>query len=258
MGYLGINNNELSGNTFRIYLSDYGRNLLARGRGIYHHIEKFGLSDLDIDYRKFSPTGNCHSQLGLSALTGSCFYDLPDLRGVTTSISADCGTNPAVMVGPRTTYISGNYTQYQTTLGSNPINSSLWAKCTSNGDTKIESPPGGMKSSCWSQANSVSEFFPTYCTTCADFNYDGMVDLQDLKMFINLIGSKIGNQSELIGDFNGDGVVDDKDLQSFLKCMRYSTGKDILNYCEDKEVFCGLCLHLGSNSPCNGDCITCI
>ena len=263
MGYLGIHNNTISGNTFRIYLSDYGRNLLSRGKGIYNNIAKFGLSDLDIDYRKFAPTGTCRTQLGLSALTGSCFYDLPDLRGVPTTISADCGTNPAVMIGPRCDYVSGVYTQYQTSIGSNPIRSSLWANCGNTTQAKvsnpeIDSPKASIQSSCWSYGNSVQNLYPSYCFTCADFNNDGKVDINDLKTFIGLLGTKLDNQLELIGDFNGDGVVDNKDLDSFLRCMRHSVNKDILNYCDDKEVFCALCHHLGNKSPCNGDCITCI
>ena len=42
MGYLDIYNNILSGNTFRIYLSDYGRSIIGTGNGLLDTIAQFG------------------------------------------------------------------------------------------------------------------------------------------------------------------------------------------------------------------------
>ena len=118
MGYLDIYNNELSGNTFRLYVSDYGKSLLTSTGGLFYAIEKFGLSDLDMDYRKFVNDGSCTGQTSYSALTGSCFYDLPDLRGgEPVSLSAAMGTTSAVMVGPRWDIKSGIKESYNTSLG---------------------------------------------------------------------------------------------------------------------------------------------
>jgi hypothetical protein len=71
------------------------------------------------------------------------------------------------------------------------------------------------------------------------------------------MGNKQDGTQELVGDFNGDGLVDMEDFNIFINCMKH-TGKDIMNFCNDKEVFCLLCEHLGKDSPCNGDCIGCI
>jgi len=70
----------------------------------------------------------------------------------------------------------------------------------------------------------------------------------------------MGNKStnnELIGDFDGDGIVGVKDLNSFLKCLG-NNGENIFEYCKDEYVFCMLCEYMGKESPCNGDCMTCI
>ena len=40
MGYLGIYNNTLSGNTFRLYLSDYGRSVIGTGNGLLDSIRQ--------------------------------------------------------------------------------------------------------------------------------------------------------------------------------------------------------------------------
>ena len=130
MGYLGIYNNTLSGNTFRLYLSDYGRSIIGTGKGLMGSITQFGLGDSDIDYRRFVGSGSCSGQTGLSAFTGSCFYDLPDARGgEPTSTKQSFGTLPSIFRGARTNIKSGVISLLDTTLGVGPTNTStLWAK----------------------------------------------------------------------------------------------------------------------------------
>ena len=129
MGYLDLYNNELSGNTFRLYVSDYGKSLLTAPGGLFYAIEKFGLSDLDMDYRRFVNNGSCTDQTSYSAVTGSCFYDLPDLRGgQPVSLSGTIGTTAAIMSGPRCVIKSGVKELYETSLGVSPVLSSLHAE----------------------------------------------------------------------------------------------------------------------------------
>ena len=88
MGFLNLYNNSLSGNTLRVYLSDYGKAVLTSQVSLLDAIEKFGLADSDIDYRRFVGVGSCVDTISVtgdcgvtgttvSALTDSCFYDLP-------------------------------------------------------------------------------------------------------------------------------------------------------------------------------------
>tara|TARA_R110000824_G_scaffold137684_3_gene302266 strand:- start:1263 stop:2045 length:783 start_codon:yes stop_codon:yes gene_type:complete len=260
MGYLGIYNNILSGNTFRVYLSDYGRSVLGTGNGLINSIQKFGLGDLDIDYRRFVGSGTCSEQSGLSALTGSCFYDLTDERGGEPNfVKRTFGVTPSVFKGPRTQVQTNVISLHNTSLGVNPTNTStLWAKHKERvPDTEIEEPNSGNYNTCWEVGHSVTKFYPAYCISCADFNGDGVVDMKDLKTFLNLLGSQGIKGSELTGDFNGDGKVDKKDLMIFIDCLKYND-RNILNYCKNKEIYCLLCKHLGSDSPCGGDCLKCI
>ena len=85
MAFLNIHNNSLSGNTMRLYLSDYGKAVLTSQVSLLDAIQKFGLSDSDIDYRRFVGNGSCVDNISVtgdcgitgtsvSALTGSCFY----------------------------------------------------------------------------------------------------------------------------------------------------------------------------------------
>jgi len=260
MGYLGIYNNTLSGNTFRLYLSDYGRSVIGTGNGLLDSIRQFGLGDSDIDYRRFVGSGSCSEETGLSAFTGSCFYDLPDIRGgEPTQTKQSFGTLPSIFRGARTNIKSGVMSLMETSLGVAPTNNStLWAKYKKpNNPNEIEEPNSGNFDTCWEVGKNITEFYPTYCISCADFNGDGNVDIKDLITFLNLIGSeaKVGN--ELVGDFNGDGKVDKKDLMIFMECLRYND-RSIESYCKNKEVYCLLCKHLGVESPCNGDCLKCV
>ena len=43
MGFLNIYNNGVSGNTFSVYLTDYGKSLFSHGGGFFNAIDKFGL-----------------------------------------------------------------------------------------------------------------------------------------------------------------------------------------------------------------------
>ena len=260
MGYLGIYNNILSGNTFRLYLSDYGRSIIGTGNGLLNSITQFGLGDSDIDYRRFVGDGSCSGQTGLSALTGSCFYDLPDARGgEPTQTKQNFGTLPSIFRGARTNIKSGVMSLMETSLGVGPTNTStIWAKYRPpTKPEEIEVPNSGNFETCWEVGENVTAFYTSYCVSCADFNGDGTVDIKDLIVFLNLIGTtaKVGN--ELVGDFNGDGVVDKKDLMIFIECLRYNN-RSIENYCKNKEVYCLLCKHLGGESPCNGDCLKCV
>ena len=76
MAYLDIHNKGLSGNTCRIYLSDYGKSLLASCGGFMDKISKFGLSDNDVDYRRFVGDGSCAGENNASGFSSTCFYDL--------------------------------------------------------------------------------------------------------------------------------------------------------------------------------------
>tara|TARA_B100001564_G_scaffold359720_1_gene382592 strand:+ start:968 stop:1747 length:780 start_codon:yes stop_codon:yes gene_type:complete len=259
MGYLDIYNNDLSGNTCRVYVSDYGKSLLTAQGGFFHAIEKFTLSDLDIDYRKFVGNGSCTGQTTYSALTGSCFYDLPDLRGGDPiSLSADMGTTAAVMEGTRCEVENGIKYLYNTSLGVSPVLSSLHVRYTpTEHEDEIKEDISGSINQCWKNGSTVSNLFPSYCTTCADFNLDGRVDYEDFKTFLQYMGSSSDGDDVLVGDFNGDGKVDMFDFYIFSNCLRYN-GFNGNEYCTDKEIFCLLCDKLGPNSPCNGDCLTCI
>jgi|ETNvirnome_6_100_1030635.scaffolds.fasta_scaffold00024_12 hypothetical protein len=261
MGYLEIYNNNLSGNTFRMYLSDYGKSRLALGNGVLDEIQKFGLGDLDIDYRRFVGSGECRDQTGLSALTGSCFFDLPDARGGEPSYTKGAyNVIPSIFRGARITMQSNVPYLYNTSLGVNPTNTTtLWAKHKEKETvTDIEEPNSGDYNTCWLVGDSVTRFYPAYCIVCADFNGDGRVDMDDLKIFLSLMGANATKGSDqLIGDFNGDGKVDKKDLMIFIDCLRYNN-VNILNLCQDKEIYCLLCKHLGTDSPCGGDCLKCI
>jgi len=260
MAFLNIHNNSLSGNTMRLYLSDYGKAVLTSQVSLLDAIQKFGLSDSDIDYRRFVGSGSCSGQTGLSAFTGSCFYDLPDARGgEPKSTKQSFGTLPSIFRGARTNIKSGVISLLDTTLGVGPTNTStLWAKYKkTEKPEEIENPTSGNFETCWQVGHNITEFYPAYCISCADFNGDGVVDIKDLIVFLNLIGTKAKVGNELIGDFNGDGIVDKNDLMIFMECLRYNN-RSIESYCKNKEVYCLLCKHLGSESPCNGDCLKCV
>jgi len=259
MAYLNIHNNSVSGNTFRLYLSDYGKLQLAGNGSFYSMIEKFGLGDKDMDYRRFASGNTCQSEGGLSALSSSCFYDLPDSRGgELTTISGGYTTYASVMVGPKYSIESNVIKLSNTSVGVNPQPSTIWLKYNEPiKSTELEEPDSGMFSSCWTLGKSVTTFFPSYCWACSDFNGDGKIDIDDLKIFLNLMEGEENGTRELIGDYNGDGKVDMTDFNIFLNCMTYD-GSNILDFCKDKEVFCLLCEHLGEASPCNGDCLECI
>jgi|9_EtaG_2_1085328.scaffolds.fasta_scaffold02541_2 hypothetical protein len=269
MAFLNIHNNSLSGNTMRLYLSDYGKAVLTSQVSLLDAIQKFGLSDSDIDYRRFVGDGSCVDNISVtgdcgvtgtsvSALTGSCFYDLPDSRGGNPLVlSGDYGTLSSVMKGPKFEIKKGNIKFYNSSIGSDYVQSTLWSAYKPPVKyQEVEIPSSGMKSSCWSMGMSVTTYFPSYCTICADFNQDGYVDINDFKTFLSLMGNKSTN-NELIGDFDGDGIVGVKDLNSFLKCLG-NNGENIFEYCKDEYVFCMLCEYMGKESPCNGDCMTCI
>lgn len=259
MAYLNIHNVTLSGNTFKLYLSDYGKTLLTTGNGLMDAIKKFGLSDSDMDYRAFVGSGNCVSDVDLSALTSSCFYDIPDSRGrVQNDTEVNYGTLSAVMIGPSCEVKDNRVVNYDLGIGTNPIKSTLWANYNPSKVIEgIEEPETAMFSTCWTVGSSVVNFFPTYCTACADFNGDGIVDREDFKSLINLLGSTAEEGEELVGDFNGDGKVDIQDLGYLNKCL-VSTGANYFDYCLDDEIFCMLCDKLGEKSTCSGDCTKCI
>jgi len=263
MGYLNIHNVGISGNTFRLYLTDYGKTLLTTGNGLVSAISKFGLSDSDIDYRAFavsgSTSGNCASEGSLSALTSSCFYDIPGSRGrKQNDTTINYGTLSAVMLGPSCKVKDNRVITYDLDIGTTAVNSTLWSNYNPSEIVNgINEPATGMFSNCWTVGASVINFFPTYCTACADFNGDGVVDKEDFKLLINLLGAKANKGEELIGDFNGDGKVDTTDLGYFNKCL-VSNGAAFNNYCLDNDIFCMLCDKLGDKTPCAGDCTKCI
>ena len=260
MGYLNIHNVTLSGNTFKLYLTDYGKTLLTTGNGFVHAIKKFGLSDSDIDYRAFVDSGNCVSDVDLSALTTSCFYDIPGSRGrVQQNTEVNYGTLSAVMAGPSCEVKDSRVLTYDLGIGTNPVNSTLWANYKPSKIVDgINEPSTGTFSNCWTVGSSAANFFPTYCTACADFNGDGILDKEDFKLLINLLGSTAEEGEELIGDFNGDGKVDVADLAFFNKCLLAAGSKSYLSYCTDNEIYCMLCDKLGEKSICSGGCIKCI
>ena len=263
MGYLNIHNVDLSGNTFKLYLTDYGKTLLTTGNGFATSISKFGLSDSDIDYRAFSlsgtTSGNCMSDSSLSALTDTCFYDIPGSRGrKQNDTTINYGTLSAVMLGPSCKVKDNRVITYNLNMGTTPINSTLWSNYNPSEIVNgIDEPATGMFSNCWTVGSSVINFFPTYCTACADFNGDGIVDKKDFKLLINLLGAEEEEGKELIGDFNGDGKVDSEDLGYFNKCLR-ANGANFFDYCLDDDIFCMLCDKLGEKNTCPGDCTKCI
>ena len=259
MGYLDLNNNVMSGNTFRLYLSDYGKSVLTSGDGLYNAIQKFGLSDNDIDYRKFVGSGSCSGQTGVSGFSDGCFTDIPDSRGlIPTTTEVMFGELSPVMAGPSVKIKDNRIKTYDTTLGFNPDVSTIWAKYTTpTKKGEIKEPLAGTFSGCWTVGDSVAQFYPSFCTACADLNGDGVVDIEDCKLLINFMGSTADPGEELMGDLNGDGVVDVKDLFLLYSCIGGLNYKP-LEYCNDTEIFCMLCDRLGNESPCTGDCTKCI
>jgi len=259
MAYLDIHNNGLSGNTCRIYLSDYGKSILASCSGLMDKISKFGLSDNDVDYRRFVGTGSCAGENNATGFSSSCFYDLPDARGgEPLTFSADYGTNASVSIGPRFTFDNNRITFYETSLGVTPIKSTMWMNYTTQEEDEIPEPQSGLHDSCWVIGNNSGSFYPTCCYTCADFNGNGSVGIEDLKFFLTLMNSTSTSiQNTLVGDFNGDGIVDKKDLNIMMNCL-YHNGLQLDGICRDTEVFCLMCDKLGDDSLCNGDCFTCI
>ena len=259
MAYLNINNNILSGNTFRTYLTDYGKSRLISGDGFFSAVSKFGLSDNEIDYRKFINSGNCVSNVELSGLTSTCFYDLLDERGgepITWSV--DFGSLASVMVGPRYDVKSGNIVNYDTSLGTNPGISTLWADYEEPISVdELRIPISGSLDACWEPGTTITPYYPSYCTVCADFNGDGKIDINDMKIFLSLLGTKHKEGKELVGDFNGDGTVDVNDLNSFMECVNY-INPQATDFCKDKEVFCLACTKLGNTQLCPGDCRNCV
>jgi hypothetical protein len=224
MGYIDTHNNGLSGNTFRLYLSDYGKGLLATGNDFLTSIKKFGLSDNDINYLKVTTEG-CKNSVG-SGLTTDCFHDIPDNRGgIPNSSSRNFGSLDGIMLGPKCSLIKSNVD----TLGNNEVPSTLWSTGVEINEDGLENTSSGMFNGCWTVGSSISQFYPTYCSVCSDFNNDGIVDIVDFKLFLLL----------------------------FMDCVR-DVGNTIMDYCRDEDVFCTLCSKLGDKSPCNGDCTTCI
>jgi len=259
MGYLNIHNVTLSGNTFKLYLSDYGKTLLTTGSGFVDAIKKFGLSDSDINYKAFVDSGNCASDANLSALTSSCFYDIPSSRGrVQNNTEVNYGTLSTVMVGPSCEVKDNRVFMYDLGMGTNPTQATIWANYNPSKDVNgIDEPETGMFSNCWTVGSSVVNFFPTYCTACADFNGDGIINREDFKLLINLLGSTAEEGEELIGDFTGDGKVGVDDLGYLNKCL-IANGAKFFDYCLDDEIYCMLCDKLGEKSICSGDCTKCI
>ena len=252
MGYLDTHNNGLSGNTFRLYLSDYGKGLLATGNDFLTSIKKFGLSDSDINYLKVTTEG-CKNIVG-SGLTTDCFHDIPDNRGgIPLSSSRNFGSLDGIMLGPKCDVVKNNLD----TLGNNEIPSTLWSTGVELNEDGLESTSSAMFNGCWTVGSSISDFYPTYCSACSDFNNDGIVDIVDFKLFISMIGETNMKGNELVGDYNGDGLVGIDDLMLFMNCVR-GVNNTIMDYCKDEDVFCTLCNKLGDKSPCNGDCTTCI
>lgn len=259
MAYLDIHNKGLSGNTCRIYLSDYGKSVLASCSGLVEKISKFGLSDNDIDYRRFVGEGSCVDGDEGTGFTSTCFFDLPDSRGGEPIVfSADYGTNASVSMGPAFTLDNSRFTFYETSLGVTPINSTMWMNYYTHKVDEIPEPQSGLHDSCWVLGNNVANLFPTCCYTCADFTGNGNVNMEDLKFFLTLLNTTSESiKSTLVGDFNGDGIVDQKDLEIMINCLRHN-GFVLDDLCQDKEIFCLMCDKLGENSFCNGDCLTCI
>lgn len=259
MGYLNIHNVSLSGNTFKLYLTDYGKTLLTTGGKFVDSIKKFGLSDSDINYKAFVGSGNCVPDTELSALTSNCFYDIPSSRGrVQSNTEVNYGTLSTVMVGPSCEVKDNRVFTYDLGVGTNPTQATIWAN--HQPPKKIEGinePESGVFSNCWTVGSSVVNFFPTYCTACADFSGNGNIDREDFKLLINLLGSTAEEGEELIGDFNGDGKVDSEDLGYLNRCL-IANGAKFFDYCLDSEIYCMLCDKLGEKSICPGDCTKCI
>ncbi len=56
-------------------------------------------------------------------------------------------------------------------------------------------------------------------TPAADLNGDGVIDIDDLNIIINIIVKKYNPDPILVGDVNGDGVVDVDDLNIIINIM---------------------------------------
>ena len=262
MAFLDLKGEGITGNTFTMYLSDYGKSVLANGflgnLNFFNSINKFGLSDKGMDYRRFSTdfSGNCVNQIGFSALTGSCFYDIVNDRGgvplsSTTATTVDFGCTQSILKGPRVQIINNTVILTDTDQGTAPDDSTLWHTFSYQGDS---SP---MMSNCWKVGGNITPFLPTYCMACADFNKDNVVDKEDLATFLQSWGGQAFNENELIGDFNGDGVVNNEDLDAFLKCWEVMGPDTTPNPCSDVDSFCMMYYYLGMNSPCKGNKSVC-
>ena len=126
----------------------------------------------------------------------------------------------SVLVGPRFRFNKNRVTFYETSEGIAPDTSTLWYNYDSQPIDEVILPESGFQDTCWVLGNDISRYYPTCCVTCADFNNSGAIEIDDLKFFINLMGTKSTTiKSTLVGDFNGDGIVDTKDLVIMLKCI---------------------------------------
>jgi len=243
MGYLNTYNAS-SPNTFKIYLTDYGKSVIVGGNNLISSITKFGLSDNDINYVGMVDD-DCVSAGVISA---DCFHDIPDVRGaIQSTADRSYGSLDSVMSGP-TCGVNNNSVDI---IGNTVIKSTLWATGSDGIETK------GMINGCWTVGESIVVYYPTYCNACTDFNGDGTTDIDDFKSFITTINDTAEEGEDLVGDFNGDGVVDIEDLNLLVRCLPKKI-TSLQKYCLDSSVFCLLCDKLGDKSPCSGDCTKCI
>ena len=252
MGFISTANT----NTLEVSLTDYGKSVLLgnAGGGLMEQIVKFGLSDGDVDYRRFTGNsstqsyGPCYDQSlsvnpNMVSLSGDCFYNYPDIRGRYGVEVCDL----AVLDGPTT--------DGTTILYNPPKTGNLWYSTKKDLESKGCFEKGvdirslglneyGCKCSQFgiyrddiSDKGGVKPGYPTYTDVVQMFNY-----VKNPRHFTD--------DNFKIGDFTGAGEINCDDFCWVVSCYKNGINEtngglrgEMTNY--DKENFKTMMLSLG-------------
>tara|TARA_R100000322_G_scaffold46427_1_gene29057 strand:- start:123 stop:1157 length:1035 start_codon:yes stop_codon:yes gene_type:complete len=251
--------------TQTIYLkfTDYGKYQLAT-KGFSQILKSFGLSDNDVDYRRFN-TGNSYIQTddtsfidcggpthaypcsgqtiqtapgghGVERLSGCCFHNYPLERGATYTIGANL--NAGVTAIAADTVIKETVCNLGVMKGcSVDVTNSLIV------EHSISCPNENFSTLHWNYSTPTPSvcFDPGYNATtfgivvgceCFDYNNDGtwdtLLDMTTSWMSFNMWSQGINGMpmatGGIFGDINGDGQMNCDDMAYALCCHCYKNG----------------------------------